>query len=281
MGIDSASEPTRFYKYVSLDAEGRVLDVLTRGTLLYRCPLDFNDPFDCSPFIPPVPQAQLSTDQRRLLREKSKQLGWSGHKFVRDKKILLARLNNAVNSGNYLRMTMQQVGVCSMTTDPRDILMWSHYADFHRGFIVEFRVDLDGEFVPDPLNPKDLVPHPVEYRDDRPQMKLVSNMASIGLEERRGMSSVFLVKSPHWKYEQEWRHVDVVRGPGVHPYTVKKHLVGVIAGARMPDRDLTRVKQAMRESEDAFGCSLTFHRAQLRHDIYAIEIPGHHSESGD
>ncbi|MCK4375269.1 MAG: DUF2971 domain-containing protein, partial [Candidatus Brocadiae bacterium] len=116
-----------------------------------------------------------------------------------------------------------QVGMVCLSEISNDLLMWSHYADGHRGVCVEFtareprHVDFIGSA------------QPVTYKDEIPQVKLYTDDTQILVR------AAVLTKASHWAYEKEWRDIDMVLGPGVKnlPGGV---ISGVIFGCRMTDK---------------------------------------------
>ena len=84
----------------------------------------------------------------------------------------------------------------SLSAVPDSILMWSHYADFHRGIMLAIDTD---------LLPSGWLKHlvKVEYRTDRVVMDMKWLPQSPGHKEfiRRMMRT----KSSAWEYEQEHR----------------------------------------------------------------------------
>lgn len=89
-------------------------------------------------------------------------------------------------------------GVFSTTTHNADVLMWSHYANYHRGF----RMDLDPATAfsrPDGLP---LIPIKVAYQDHLPEAKADY------------LPNPSWYKHTHWQYENEWRFIrDVEKDP--------------------------------------------------------------------
>jgi Protein of unknown function (DUF2971) len=84
-----------------------------------------------------------------------------------------------------------------------DILMWSHYADCHRGVVIELKCipEKDTAFCE---------AQPVNYRPDIPVMgtaeqwvKHVTGKELLPLDDLFEMYT--LTKSSHWAYEKEWR----------------------------------------------------------------------------
>lgn len=79
------------------------------------------------------------------------------------------------------------------------LLMWSHYADYHRGICLEYSFE----------DIKKLVPFcPIIYTD---QFENFLNYIDIRKEEiNREAMKLFLSKSKDWAYENEWRIVDTL-----------------------------------------------------------------------
>ena len=85
--------------------------------------------------------------------------------------------------------------------DDTNRLMWSHYADSHQGFCIEY----DFSTVPD-----DLLPLPVIYTETRPKMpwKAALSMSSESMHEaNRAFMMALLTKDEAWAYEHEWRMI--------------------------------------------------------------------------
>lgn len=89
----------------------------------------------------------------------------------------------------------KNIGVLCLSEKNDDLLMWAHYADSHKGFVVEF--DSESKFFKRKLGPKDSLRslRQVKYTRKRPAIVLSNTQ-----EE-----DFFLTKSDHWAYEAEWR----------------------------------------------------------------------------
>lgn len=89
----------------------------------------------------------------------------------------------------------EHIGALCLSEVPDSLLMWSHYAASHTGFVLEF----NGQHphFHERKTDQDEFRHlrRVLYRDARP---------SAPLSEMEG-TEFFLVKSAHWSYEREWR----------------------------------------------------------------------------
>lgn len=162
----------------------------------------------------------------------------------------------------------QSFGVLCLSECPDDILLWSHYADSHRGLCLEF--DVAGQPTVFPRLHK--VKYAQEYPDissDFPdllglfQVKRGGEMSEILLavadilagdlagdaqrepSEHRAALSVarwFYVKSCHWAYEREWRCLRSKPGPQSFPPDA---LTRIIVGCADTDATLKAVRDAI------------------------------------
>ena len=96
--------------------------------------------------------------------------------------------------------TLFRVGC--LCTDYRNALMWSHYADCHKGFCVEYDFSAHGH------SSTGALPLPVIYSDVRPQVPweyaLVQSSENTASAATSLMVGV-LTKDKLWEYENEWR----------------------------------------------------------------------------
>jgi len=116
-----------------------------------------------------------------------------------------------------------ELGIISFTEDYNNPLMWAHYADEHRGFVVEF--DFDEPFFIDSIN--DLngrlsrfgenylgdvfeFPEKVYYRREMPDFSRVELSAPDDMNEfhwKKFNRTILFTKSNDWIYEKEQRSV--------------------------------------------------------------------------
>lgn len=89
-----------------------------------------------------------------------------------------------------------------LCTDYKNKLMWSHYADSHKGFCIEYDYSLMD------IDAHTILPLPVIYSEERP---LISWKAAINntLENNEDavvqFTKCLLTKDSIWSYENEWR----------------------------------------------------------------------------
>lgn len=138
--------PKTVYKYRSWGNEFHQ-KVLTENQLFLASPKDFNDPFDCR-----VSRNfnLLNTDEKKLeyveklILKHSKTIKARGYNLDKEKKRMLDELNGDISivqkRDNSVVFSLQDdhVGVLSLSARYDSILMWSHYADYHKGFCIGF-----------------------------------------------------------------------------------------------------------------------------------------------
>lgn len=212
--------PPRLYKYQPFNVQ--TLSNLKRGQIWFSAPINVNDPYDCGAWVVQTDEVS-EADFPKL----------SAYVRGRDP-ALAARLTpdqlrtSFIGSARKVydeRGTIQreQRGIACFSATVTDIMMWSHYADGHRGFCLEFDTSvppfnkaLEVHYVDAPpvLNPVDVL---VDGPSDDPDNDL--------------LRAFVLTKARCWSYEQEWRlmHAEPSKryGYGDGPLT------GIYFGAEM------------------------------------------------
>ena len=144
-------------------------------------PSTFNDPFDCHMAFPGTSRQDLATRSRDIVD------------------------------------TIWRVG--SLAESPCNRLMWSHYADNHRGLCIEYDFSAF-----DPFS-GGVIFAPVIYAPKRPQVpeKLLNDVATDQLDRQdyRFLTSTLFTKDSVWQYESEWR---IVKGVHVGTQASSLHI---------------------------------------------------------
>lgn len=128
-----------------------------------------------------------------------------------------------------------QYGVICFSESWSNPVMWSHYADKHRGICLEF-------IVPDALLLS------ITYNPNRLPSDLIDAMDLDGSQQEKAMREILTTKFEHWKYERERRifvRLDQ-RDSNGHYYKEFDHeleLIGVILGPRS-DLSKTELRKA-------------------------------------
>ncbi len=199
----SKQPPQILYKYRSFDA--RSISMLANNQIYFASPLDFNDPFDCvahehildtqaksiellaylNPEIPPEAITQENTE--RLLNAINQHPEINQIKATQEKS---------------LKEFLENLGVLALSACNDSILMWSHYANYHKGFCIGFKNNLG-------LNDGCITE--VNYSDSRGNdfVPYYILSQSIGEEETCNalLKALVFTKYIDWKYEQEWRAI--------------------------------------------------------------------------
>jgi hypothetical protein len=255
------TDPDFLYKYRSLEGSGALYlkRLLLHDEIYFASRKAFNDPFECRPkFSFDGSKQQLRRYAKRVLtgdpnltsaRRKS-----LISQIVRDRRTRLATDAETL-AAEWGEMLDRDIGIYCLSARPNDLLMWSHYADSHRGVCVRF------DRCQDPLL-KNVMR--VNYQTEYPVMRPLID---------RGVATarrVFLTKSDHWGYEEEWRIVDMSRGPGIRRI-VPSAISGIILGARISDSDREKVLTWIQER----SCFVEIIQARLgefRYEVVCNEV---------
>ena len=229
-------EPEYLHKYRSLDGDNMkfVRQSLITKTLWLSNPAAFNDPFDCAPYLDVTwnHQARVETAVR-IANGRSQGLPrWQRRKELRTVTTNVSRLGVLDRedvqrvASDVLSDIRNNMGVLSLSGDPVNVLMWSHYARSHTGVLLTFRTD-QGDLISEAQR--------VLYAMERPVVDVVGERAS-------AMQKTLLHKADYWEYELEWRVIRPGR-PRAHAFNPAS-LEAIIFGARTTDEDKQAVKQA-------------------------------------
>lgn len=99
-------------------------------------------------------------------------------------------------------------GVLSLTQSNCNIPMWSHYAQNHEGFVIEF--NLENKFFKSEKNDKEIARQikPVQYATKRNEINFIEGGDNKNSILERIADEVFFMKSSHWQDEEEIRILD-------------------------------------------------------------------------
>lgn len=243
--VNSGKLPQHFYKYTSIDTLKLILE---SSSLKFSKPSEFNDPFDCNLTIDTNNSHKEIEDYISLVK-RTKNLNNDQVKELRrsfhSPKKLHAITNQSISDAK------ETFGVTCFSKKPDSILMWSHYADKHRGTCLKFNILADAEFF--------MTPFPVKYERKYPKYNYIRN--------REGTAKFLLeTKSIDWEYENEIR----VMKQGANLYSFKKAaLCGIIFGANTPDAD----KEAIKELVDKLNFdAVIFKSSQISRKKYKVKL---------
>jgi hypothetical protein len=232
--------------------------VFIQHEIWYSTPAEFNDPFECRFAL--SFEAELLQKLADFFRYFLVERGLSPETAFEDaKREVLGRTEDEiVERENRIQKEFKDsvagYGICCLSEVNDDIVMWSHYADSHRGICLEFTADAEfhrGVFIP----------LPVRYQEEFPHLNAYDNWGSDEMVKKS-----VLTKAKHWEYEKEHRLIAPSKS-GIHKFP-PEILTGVVLGAKISEYDREEVKEWVR----LHPTPVNLFQASFRPAQYALDI---------
>lgn len=195
--IKNQHSPKKLYKYRAVDRFS--IENLEADTVWVADPKSFNDPYDCLSLMIHGAMKQFNSAQEGFLEEylrEKNEIRVGVFKFVIDNKavdfseIFYQEIyNNIVESKNNWIAS-----VCCFAEAVDSMLLWSHYADNHRGFCIEYEGVVDENYLDRHL-------YPILYTEKIPNIGNIIDAKFLSTELFSILGST--VKSIEWSYEKE------------------------------------------------------------------------------
>lgn len=162
-----------------------------------------------------------------------------------------------------------QMGAFSLSEKYDHQLMWSHYAQDHKGFAIGF--DSEHKYFNQKVSPNDELRHlrKVVYQKNRPKINL---MNPEGVE-------LFTVKCFQWEYEAEWRIIRPFSEASAKIYNGSypiylfdfpiSSVSNIIIGSRMEDTIKERIKSILKS--DINYAHIELYQAVLDDETFSID----------
>jgi hypothetical protein len=206
--------PSNLYKYQPYSSYA--LEGLVKGAIWVSDPNTFNDPFDGkyneNLNITPEQVRQYSPTINKLLTEAVSyplspsdspffpdsvgyNVNWEAYDESDDEEKERIFKIHCLGLEHNLK-DLAKAGVYSLTEEKDDLLMWAHYADSHRGFVIGYDSSEEMETY---LESPHLLP--VEYSDEYPKYSIedfLSNKMNV-------IQKMAVHKGRQWEHEKEWR----------------------------------------------------------------------------
>jgi len=148
-----------------------------------------------------------------------------------------------------LQEYVDALGILSLSSKPDSALMWSYYANSHKGMCLGF----------DTSDKMFQSAHAVRYQRKAPEYRLDGPPLA-------NAEAFVLTKALKWKHEEEWR---IIMQLGRQSYPFRPDaLLSVIFGASTSDKDRDKVKQWIANGP----CHPRLYMAVLRKGSYALKI---------
>jgi hypothetical protein len=236
--------PEILYKYRPNNCQ--TLATIIHGKIYFPSIYQLNDPFDGSvPYI--YDETELTTEN---IFKKMWDIAKKEHPEYNEGQIY-EYVSKAMSGQNYEEKFIEKLnqgmkeniekdfGIYSLTTQRNNFLMWSHYADAHKGICMGFNTQI----LFNQINP---IFAEVIYQEDLPKHSIFD-------DEVESVAKLLTIKSKVWEYEDEYRFIKL-------NYTRKEvsiplsGLVEIIFGCRMD----TSCKAALKEiiTKNNPGCKL-------------------------
>lgn len=220
--MDTYILPKRLYKFLHNER----IDVLKNQQIRFTQPSALNDPFELKPLfeilfsseqLDEILNPSFSLFEEALRKEYTKLTDQQRSQVPIEYVLSMVKSNPIIleESLRLIRPKIDQaipmlsqaakemmyevfnsnIGILSLTENLNNELMWAHYANSHRGYVIEF--DSSHEFFNRRRTTKD------EFFHLRKVAYLDRNEKDITLGDLN--SDFFVTKSKAWEYEQEWR----------------------------------------------------------------------------
>lgn len=267
-----------FYKYMAIN--NNTLKVLKNQELYFSHTSKFNDPFD----------SKLDLTWSGSIEDWNSSDFFIEETLAETKVIMDSFIKNGIfeeNNGLYRllqpdegfqtiiekkqsKMNFPSPRVCCFSTNKKSILMWSHYADRHKGICLCFKskqmIDNGNVLI------LDSDPHtffPVEYNKNLPKQVNMLNW------ESEALLSFFKTKHLEWKYEDEyrlilWEDVDFQGKSTCTKRFSKEGLEGIIFGLNTPIEKIKEVHDIIKSNYLQEGIKVNFYKTQEIKGKYTI-----------
>lgn len=279
--------PARLYKYKSFSVDS--IDLLVSDSLYFADPITFNDPLDCNPSVlndiedvdalNAILRKLVKDNHQRELEKAAEKIKYRGPRTLEKIETLgeseaQKLINNIAESVDFFgdlhgestsyhikRYLLKNyaIGVLSLAKNFNCPLMWSHYADQHKGFCIGYDVSVNDSF--------DI--HPVDYNSKRfirtQQIydMLFNNNENIRSAAKKDIEKVILLnKALSWEYENEYR---VISKKGLQDS--KFRLSDVTFGLRFKETAKFSVMRALQERQGG----VNFYEISLCNDSFSLE----------
>ena len=261
--------PRHLYKFKAIPdrSSAHLEDILLHSRLYLSSPRQFNDPFDVAANIVAVGTLDdlhakiegsaafpsFDKDRKRIeATEIVKSQGIQGY---------FERYQTSIE----FRKRLDALGVISFSSSrakekdsgPRNILMWSHYGDRHRGLCFQF------EIAREPLLIRKLLR--VKYESKYPEVNWLSPCFGDQIE------AALTHKAPCWSYEDEWRFILRDCANKYLPFRPEA-LSAIILGCEISARKEHVIRRLIDKRQSKGFPALRIFRAARSQSEYAIKI---------
>jgi hypothetical protein len=245
-----------FYKYLPLTWSDDLtktemtlqlsrLDCIKSDSFWFSKPATLNDPYDCRPSFKNIADiaelreilSQLTEEELNFIlaryprcrtREDILNLHQSIYDSTQSDAIKVMNFVFQMFAYSIIKTKLKNIGVLSLSRTHRNIQMWAHYAQNHKGLCIEIEI---------PRTTKGL--RRVVYTKIQPYLSLHEAMN----EQYGKLVDLFYTKSNAWCHEREWRIV-TIKGNDIRDIK-DGHIKKIIYGLNTTDITKQKIKEAV------------------------------------
>lgn len=238
------------------------LKLLTEGTISFTKPDKFNDPFDSVGNIHENHHFS-GKEFKEILKRKG--IKMSLKKAEKRAKKYKENELKKINDLSFFAKMNSNIGVCCLNHNPLNILMWSHYADSHKGFLTEFKFKkqdlrkMTNQY-------RYFLPIPVTYLDEIPVISLDDRMNNGGTN----VFEAYTTKSVEWSYEKEFRVIRPHTSESIQKLPYDDLICTVIGGVKISVNDEKKLRKICESS------NIPYFRAERIPNTFRLTVPNHH-----
>ena len=250
------------YKYVGFDCDNetsvdRLRDLLVRSKIWLSPPSAFNDPFDSQ--ADPIAEGSTAMKRakfERLMREHEPEVGGVARRREVDRMMAMDASHWSERARMAITASSAGLGVSCFTDDPRNLLMWSHYARQHQGLTIQFEPLRDHRVFLKAIS--------LDYTRTYPCVNFFDD------ESMRDSRQIFS-KFEDWRYEKERR---IVAPGGANQWLPFKAdaLTGIVVGAKFASRAGPVVQRLLNERQAMKSPDVTIYRATQHRRDYRVTL---------
>lgn len=148
-----------------------------------------------------------------------------------------------------------KMGIYSLSKTPLDKLLWAHYANSHKGFCIEYDLDIllknDGK--------NHIYSFPVSYSKKPPNIGFLDIIRN---KQNNFIKKFAFHKSKRWEYEQEHRIVTSKKGLNSYDH---KALKSIYFGLKISESDRNQLINLLKER------GLNFYQIELEKNSYSFK----------
>lgn len=272
------SLPAVLYKY--REWNDKTKNILSKGEFFFASPKSFNDPLDCaievsfpeshSEFFDRVAERKAHQNPQRSYDEWRREIQREFRKGRISKKKMTNDLLDIIR-----HRKDERSGIISFTSDPSSFLMWSHYADSHKGVCVGVSSDILQNFlIAETKNSR------FEFGLRKVNYYKYPNLSffprSSGEDHNKHLKEVleviFSTKSEPWSYEKEFRLIMLAKiGKDIRDserrISFPEAIREVILGQNISSHDEKEIREALHGRTD-----IVLKKALNARKEFAIEI---------